>query len=174
MLGEGVISLIRMVWVGLTGPGFFVLFLFLTLDFNLIIPFSPLLIIPFNVVLYTEPCLSSLISVITNSINFLRKITVLSFPLGLLFVLFSLKPMKPPSLTLPLWQWGQMLSETVSPWPCDTPAGCEWPWWVLPLDQSIKAPRILCILSLLGLPAGCKSPSLGVGGPKSWGMRVTG
>ena len=102
MLGEGVISLIRMVWVGLTGPGFFVLFL--TLDFNLIIPFSPLLIIPFNVVLYTEPCLSSLISVITNSINFLRKITVLSFPLGLLFVLFSLKPMKPPSLTLPLWQ----------------------------------------------------------------------
>ena len=105
MLGQGVISLIRMVWVGLTDPGFFFfVFFFLTLDFNLIIPFFPLLIILFNVLLYTETCLSSLIYVITNSINFLRKITVLSFPLGLLFVLFSLKPMKPPSLTLPLWQ----------------------------------------------------------------------
>lgn len=116
MLREGVISLIRMVWVGLTDPGFcFVLFL--TLDFNLIIPFFPLLIIPFNVVLYTETCLSALIYVITTSINFLRKIIVLSFSLGLLFVLFSLKPMEPPNLTLCLYgSEGRCL---VKLFPCD-------------------------------------------------------
>lgn len=53
--------------------------------------------------LYTEPCLSSLNYVITNSTNFLRKIIVRSFSFGLPFVLFSLKPMKPPNLTLCLY-----------------------------------------------------------------------
>lgn len=70
MLGEGTEPLIRIVWVGFTDLDLFVC-LFLTLDFNFIIPF--------NVMLYTEPCLSPLNYVITNSINFLRNIIVLSF-----------------------------------------------------------------------------------------------
>lgn len=102
-----------------------------------------------------------------NSIDFLRKINVLSFSLGLLFVLFSLRTTKLPNLTLCLCgSEGRSLAKlfpcgpVISQWVVSGCDECFFQSWC------IRTPTVLRVLSLLVLQAGCRRS---IGGSKVLG-----